>query len=82
MHVDPCLFRSVLVAQGEADETTPLEHARAFVARLAAAGIDARIEVIPGAGHGFGYDTLSEHSRACLCAAIPYVKGLFGRNSS
>jgi acetyl esterase/lipase len=78
-HVDPCLFRSVLVAQGDADTTTPLPAARAFVEHLAAAGVDARIAVIPGAGHGFGYDTLGEHSQACLRAAVPYVKRLFGR---
>ncbi len=79
MHVDPKLFRSVLVAHGDADELIPLQAARDFVARLAGAGVDARLEVIPGAGHGYGYDTLSEHSQACLATAIPYVKKLFSR---
>ncbi|MHC4914538.1 MAG: alpha/beta hydrolase [Planctomycetota bacterium] len=78
-HVGPELFRSVLVAQGDADETTPLPAARAFVEQLAAAGVDARLEVISGAKHGYGYDTLSEHSQACLAVAIPYVKELFSR---
>jgi acetyl esterase/lipase len=78
-HVDPQLFRSVLLAQGDADETTPLEHARAFVERLQAAEVDACLEVIAGAGHGYGYDTLNEHSQACLALAIPYVKELFSR---
>jgi acetyl esterase/lipase len=79
MHADPKLFRSVLVAQGDADELTPLEGAQAFVARLAAAGVDARLEVIPGAAHAFGYDTLSDASQACLKVAIPYVKGRCAR---
>jgi acetyl esterase/lipase len=79
MHVDPELFRSVLVAHGDADELIPLQASRDFVERLAGAGVDARLEVIPGAGHGYGYDTLSEHSQACLAAAIPYVKELFSR---
>jgi acetyl esterase/lipase len=79
MHADPQLFRSVLVVQGDADELTPVDRARAFVARLAAASVDARIEVIPGAAHAFGYDTLSDASRAGLKAAIPYVKSLWRR---
>ena len=78
-HADPKLFRSVLVAQGDADETTPLEHARAFVERLRAAEVDARLEVIAGAGHGYGYDTLSDAGKACLAKAVPYVKELFSR---
>ena len=72
----------MLVAQGDADETTPLAGAREFVERLAGAGVDARLEVIPGAGHGYGYDTLSEHSQACLRAAVPYVFERFGRKPS
>jgi acetyl esterase/lipase len=78
-HVDPKLFRSVLVAHGDADELIPLGASRYFVERLTAAGVGARLEVIAGAGHGYGYDTLSEHSRACLAKAIPYVKELFSR---
>ncbi len=78
-HVDPKLFRGVLLAQGDTDEVTPIEHARAFIERLKAASVDARLEVIPGAVHGYGYDTLSEHSQACLAVAIPYVRGLFSR---
>ncbi len=74
MHAEPRLFRSVLVAQGDADDLTLLKGARAFVARLTAAGVDARLEVIPGAGHGFGYDTLSDHSKACFRVAVPYVE--------
>ncbi len=77
-HVEPGLFRSVLVVQGDADETTPIEHARAFTERLTAAGVDSRLEVIPGAGHGFGYDTLGKAGIAGLNAAIPYVKSLYG----
>lgn len=81
-HVDPALFKSVLTVQGDADEITPLAGAREFTERLAGAGVDARLEVIPGAGHGYGYDVLSEHSQACLRLAIPYVFEVFGRKPS
>ena len=78
-HIDPRLFRSVLLVQGDGDQTTPLPAARAFVERLAGAGAEARLEVLAGAEHGFGYNLTGENARACLRLGIDYVRGLFGR---
>lgn len=68
------LFRSVLVIQGDADTTTPIESARQFVVRLRTGGAEARMEVLRGAEHAFGYDTRSEHGAAALALAIAYLK--------
>lgn len=40
-----------LILQGNADRTVPIQESRNFVARLRAAGVSARLIVIPGAPH-------------------------------
>jgi acetyl esterase/lipase len=45
----------ILVVQGDADTTTPIEEARLFVQRLQEAGGSAELVTLPGVGHGFGY---------------------------
>ena len=42
----------VLVLHGERDERIPVEQARVFAARLAAAGVPVRLKVFPDAAHG------------------------------
>ncbi|MBN1810126.1 MAG: alpha/beta hydrolase [Planctomycetes bacterium] len=75
-HVPADLFRSVLVVHGDADKTLPLARSADFIARLSDAGIDARLEVLPGAEHGFGYNLLSSHARKCVDFALPYLRRL------
>ncbi len=49
-HVRPGL-PPFLILQGDADRTVPIQESRNFVARLQAAGVPARLIVIPGAPH-------------------------------
>ena len=42
----------VLILHGERDERIPVEQARAFAARIAAAGVPVRLKVFPDARHG------------------------------
>ena len=43
-----------LILHGDADKLVPIQQAEIIVERLKAAGIDARLVVKPGAGHGWG----------------------------
>ncbi len=72
----PKLFKSVLAVHGDADETIPLEHVSSFMQCLSKEGVDARLEVLPGVGHGYGYNLANEAAQQCLKLAIPYLKRL------
>lgn len=51
----------VLILHGERDERIPVEQARVFAARLAAAGVPVRLKVFPNARHGIpGEDQYGE----------------------
>jgi acetyl esterase/lipase len=78
-HIDPELFRNVMLVQGDEDQTTPPAQAKIFIERLQAAGVRARLEIIPGAEHGFGYDILSTDGQQCLDLAIDYIRKLFAK---
>jgi acetyl esterase/lipase len=43
-----------LIQHGDADKTVPLDQSREFLAALRAAGIEATLMVLPGAGHAGG----------------------------
>jgi acetyl esterase/lipase len=74
LHMDPKRFSSVLVVHGNQDAVIPLLHAQKYVTQLRGAGVDAELEVLRGAPHGFGYDLAGEHAQACLRLAVPYVR--------
>jgi len=78
-HVPPEWFRSVLVVHGDADETIPPRRSEHFVRRLSKAGVDARLAILAGAPHGYGYNLSGRHARECMDLALPYVRGLLCR---
>lgn len=52
-HAERLAGRPLLVLHGEVDPVVPVDHSRAFVDRVIAAGGDATLHVYPGEGHGF-----------------------------
>jgi acetyl esterase/lipase len=54
----------VLTLTGDADTTTRLEHIRRFHAQLEEAGVQQRLQVFPGRGHGF--DLVPSDFNRCL----------------
>jgi dipeptidyl aminopeptidase/acylaminoacyl peptidase len=42
-----------LIIHGDADKLVPIQQAESFVAKLKEAGVEARLVVKPGAGHGW-----------------------------
>ena len=46
----------VLIFHGTQDEVVEVQHARTLAAALTRAGVEHQIELIDGAGHGFGID--------------------------
>jgi len=75
-HMDPKLFKSVLIIHGDADEVIPLKTSQEFVKKLSAAGVDAKLEVLPGAAHAFAYRLNSPHAQKALEMTMPYLEKL------
>ena len=74
LHCPSELFRDVLVLHGDADETVPLTDSRDFTRRLEKGGTNARLEVIEGAPHGYGYHILTDIQKTSLEHAKIYLE--------
>ena len=75
-HMSTELFASVLVIHGDADETIPLQKSRQFVDKLKAAAVDAKLEVLKGAGHAFAYRLNQAPAQEALKLTMPYLEKL------
>lgn len=73
LHIEPELFKSVLLVQGDVDETTPLISAEAFIKRINDAGSKSELIVIKGAGHGYGYQAYNNYAKESIERGIEYV---------
>jgi len=73
-HMDPKLFKSVLIIHGDADEVIPLDKSRQFVRQLNKAGVDATLEVLKGAPHAFGYNISRQYGRQAFEMMMPYLR--------
>lgn len=67
----------MLVMQGDADTLVPAEQGRALYERLRAAGVPARLELLPGLGHGFT-GASPERQQELLAETFRYIDGLAG----
>jgi len=52
-HAASYLATPMLILHGDSDPVVPVEHSRAFVGRVRAAGGDASLHIYEGEGHGF-----------------------------
>ncbi len=64
-----------LLFHGDADQVVPLEQATAFGDALTAAGQDATVTVVPGAGHGFDREgrQLTPEGEAAFAAILDWL---------
>lgn len=66
-----------LFLHGDADTTVPLEHSTEMARRLQAAGGNARVVVLPGVGHGFGYGVTTPAQQDSVREVGAFLQGVF-----
>jgi acetyl esterase/lipase len=67
-----------LFIHGDADDTIPLDVSRDMCAKLEAAGVWARLEVLPGVGHGFGYGVTTDAQKDAIAHFERFLAEVFG----
>lgn len=73
LHMDVSILPATLLLHGDADREVPLAQAQALQARVAAAGENARLEVLPGAAHGFAEEALTPAATTAASAIAAFL---------
>lgn len=68
-----------MTSQGDADPVVPLEQANLLQARLSATGVESRLQVFEGEGHGF---RRSETLKSCLSAEVAFFQSFLTNRPS
>lgn len=66
----------ILVVTGDADTTTPLETSEAFCQKVTQAGGSAKLVVLPGVKHGFGYGVSTEAQKESIAHVEQFLTQL------
>lgn len=67
-----------LFLHGDADGTVPLEHSTKMAERLVDKGAEARVEVLSGVDHGFGYGVSTDAQKAAVAEMETFLDQVFG----
>lgn len=67
-----------LIIHGDADNLVPIQQAETFIERAKAAGVDAKLVVKPGAGHGIWKDMISTYEEKCADWFDEHLRGKNG----
>ena len=64
----------ILIVNGDADTTTPVETSDAYCRKVREAGGHAELVVLPGVKHGFGYGVTTEAQKAAIGHAERFLQ--------
>lgn len=73
LHMAPANFKSILLVQGDKDDTTPLVYAETFIKNINHAGSKSKLMIIKDAVHGYGYTAYNDHAKQSILAGIEYI---------
>lgn len=78
IHIQPEQFVPVQIVHGDNDDVIPLDNSRQFAERLKEKGVEVELIILPGVGHGFGYNLATPNGLNSYEMAVRFIRQRLG----